>query len=174
MQALIRFAGILVVVVWLGGMVCFTLVVGPAFFSAEMGEVLPRPHAARAIEVLFERYYVVQIGCGALALAQLLVERVVSRRRVGRWRAAVLGLMVAGAAWGAYWLLPSMHNLQAVRYGPGRSAEERREAAGAFAFWHGVSQGMNLAGMGVLVWHLWWLTRPEDLRKPLRLGRFGG
>lgn len=155
-------------------MVFFTLVVGPAFFSEEMGQILPRPHAARAIEVLFEYFYQMQMACGVLAMVHLLVERMLGGPGGTRWQALALSFVLAGAVWGGYWLLPSMHNLQAIRYAPDHSAAERREAAERFAFWHAVSQGVNLSGMAVLAWYMWRLTRQEPTRKALGWGRFGG
>lgn len=172
MQTAIRFIGIVNAAVWLGSAVCFTIVVGPAFFSTEMLEVFPRPYAARAVEVVISRLYSFQMLCAFVALLHLAVEYFQQPRPASRFHVGLLTLLLGLNLAGAFWLLPTMHHLQAVKYSPQAAVEDKAAAERRFAFWHGTSQVVNLGVLAALGFHLWRLTRPPEKPRFSNFSRF--
>ncbi len=169
MHSLIRFVGIMNAAVWFGSVVFFTIAAGPAFFSAEMATVLPRPHAGRVAEIIISRLATVQIWCAAIALLHLLAEHLFSGKRVERLTLGGLaGLLVVNLAV-KFWLLPTMHRLQIIRYAESSTPEEKAAAISQFGLWHGLSSAGNLVVIACLACYLWVLMRP-----PVPVGRFGG
>ncbi len=160
MQTAIRFIGILNAALWFGSVVFFTVVGGPAFFSPEMESILPRPYAARAVEVVLARFYSLQMLCAFVALMHLAVEYFHCGRAPSRWSVGLLTALLAFNLISGFGLQPKMHRLQAVRYLPSSTEVQRAEAIRSFAVWHGVAQTLNLlvlVGLGI---HLWTVTRP--------------
>ena len=160
MQSFIRFLGVLNAAVWFGAVVFFTVVAGPAFFSGEMAGFLPRPHAARAAEIVVARLVSLQEWCAVIALLHLLVEHLYFGRRSGRLVLGILIGMLAVNVIAGWWLLPKMNGLQRIRYSPQASEVQRAGAKSAFDLWHGLSQLGNLLVMSGVGFHLWNLTRP--------------
>ena len=159
MQTAIRFVGILNAAIWLGSIVFFTVVGGPAFFSPEMESILPRPYAARAVEVIISRLYSLQMICAFVALSHLAIEYFHCGRTPPRANVGLLTTLLILNLIGAFWLLPKMHGLQGVRYSPETTEVQKAEAARRFGAWHGISQVVNLFVLGVLVFHVWSVTR---------------
>lgn len=162
MQTAIRFIGVVNAGIWLGSAVCFTVVVGPAFFSPEMLGIVPRPYAARAVEVVIGRLYSFQMLCAFVALLHLAVEYFQQPRPPSRFHVGLLTVLLGLNLAGTFWLLPAMHQLEATRYSTQTTVEEKAAAAQRFAFWHGTSQVVNLGVLAALGFHLWRLTRPAE------------
>lgn len=167
MQGLIRFVGIANVAVWLGAVVFFTVAGGPAFFSAEMANVLPRQHAGRVAEIIIGRLATVQIWCAAIALFHLLAEHLFNGKRVERRIVVGLSVLLTINLAAKFWLLPKMHQLQTVRYAETTTPELKAAAISQFGLLHGLSWIGNLIVIAALGYYLWTLTRP-----PQPLGRF--
>ena len=165
MQPFLRFVGVLNAAVWFGSVVFFTLMAGPAFFSAEVATFLPRSYAGRVAEVIIGRLVMLQIGCAVIGLLQLGVERLYFGRRSDRWITAVLTVLLGMNLLAAGWLLPRMHELQQIRYSRTASETQKASAAGSFGLWHGLSQAANLAAMAALGTVLWRLTRPVPVAR---------
>lgn len=172
MQTAIRFIGIVNAAIWLGSAVCFTVVVGPAFFSPEMLGVFPRPYAARAVEVVLSRLYSFQMLCAFVALLHLGIEYFQQPRPPSRFHAGLLSVLLLLNLGGAFWLLPTLHHLQAVKYSPQAAVEEQTAAGRRFAFWHGTSQVVNLGVLAALGFHLWRVTRPAEKPRFSSFGKF--
>jgi hypothetical protein len=157
MSALWRYIGLLNAAVWLGGSVFLTFVAGPAFFSADMRELLgptdyPRLSGGIAGLVL-QRYFWFHALCGGIALLWLLGERV-CRGRINR-RAPGLVIVLLGLTFiGGAWLAPKLGELQRIRHAVTTVPAEREAATKSFRAWHAVSQGMNLLVIGGLLVHL--------------------
>jgi len=156
----LRFVGVLNAAVWLGAACFFTLVAGPAFFSAEMLSFLPRPHAGRAAEVILQRLFLLQQGCAVIALIHLGLEHFHSGRAVEKLTLALLVCLLGFGLAGGQWLLPKMHELQRVRYGAQTTPAQKQQAAAEFASWHRASRVADLAALAALMFYLWRLTRP--------------
>ena len=160
MHIFIRFVGVLNAAVWFGAAVFFTVAVGPAFFSAEILEFLPRPYAGRVAEVILERYFILQQWCAAIALLHLLVEYLYSGRPADHFTVGLLGVLLCIGLAGGYWLQPRMHALQRARYSSQTTPAQKADAERAFGLLHGASQVVNLLSMAGLLYHVWRVTRP--------------
>ena len=153
MRGAIRLIGLLNAAVWLGSAAFLTFVVAPAFFSAEVGSFLPRPHAGRAAEVMVGRYFVLHQWCAVVAILHLAAEYVHAGRPIEKWCAGLLSTLLLGGLVGTYWLQPTMHELQKIRYWPKSTQVQRDEAAHSFGRLHAASQIVNCLSMvGLLVY----------------------
>jgi hypothetical protein len=166
-QPFIRFVGVVNIAVWFGAAVFFTVVAGPAFFSAEMLSFLPKPYAGRAAEVIIERYLLLQQWCGAIALLHILVEYLYSGRQVDRWSLGLLSAMFVLALIGSFSLQPHMHELQRIMYATTTSVAQQAAAKSRFGLLHGAAYLVNLLMICGLVHYLWKVTRSVQ---PLRFG----
>ncbi len=63
MTATLRFAHLLALVIWVGGVIFFSFVTAPSLFGA-----LPRELAGRATAAIFPRYYLLGTICGGVAI----------------------------------------------------------------------------------------------------------
>jgi hypothetical protein len=127
-----------------------------------MAAFLPRPHRARAAELIIARLFTLQQICGGVALTLLLMECVRAGRLVRRGHLALVGgLLVCGLLAGN-WLAPRMHELQRIRYAPGSTPAQVTAAETSFRRWHAFSQGVNLLVIAGLVAHLWAVSRPPE------------
>ncbi|MCB1125921.1 MAG: DUF4149 domain-containing protein [Verrucomicrobiae bacterium] len=174
MQTAIRFIGVVNAAIWLGSAVGFTVVVGPAFFSSEMLGIFPRPYAARAVEVVIGRLYSFQMLCAFVALLHLAFEYFQQPRPPSRFHVGLLTVLLGLNLAGTFWLLPTMHQLEAVRYSDATTVEQKTLAKQRFGFWHGSSQVVNLGVMLALGYHLWRLTRPADKPRFSSFSKFRG
>lgn len=169
---LLRFVGVMNAAIWFGGLVFFTLAVGPAFFTPQMLDVFggrdhpyARAWAGQSAQVVLVRYFLMQQICAAVAMIHLLGEWLYTGRRPRRFIGTLLGAALAVVLLGGWWLQPKLSALHVIRYGTRSTAEQRVEAARSFRLWHGVSQVMNLlllAGVGVYFWRT--INPAEDLR----------
>jgi hypothetical protein len=150
MSAALRFALLLALAVWIGGIVFFSFFTAPALFG-----VLPREAAGRVTAAIFPRYYVLGVVCGGVALLAVLLLR---------WRApaadrglpvapVLLFLMLALTFYARIGILPEASSLRARLHAevgtPGADEARRRfEALHRRAV---ILNGMVLAGgVGVL------------------------
>jgi hypothetical protein len=161
-QTAIRFIGILNAAIWLGSAVAFTVVVGPAFFSSEMLGIFQREHAARAVEVVIADLYLFHMICAGVALLHLAVEYFQQPHWPSRFHVGLLTVLLGLNLTASLWLLPTMQQLEAIRYSDQTTEEEKADAKQRFAFWHGTSQVVNLGVLAALGFHLWRLTRPPQ------------
>jgi hypothetical protein len=170
-QGLIRFVGILNASVWLGSTVFFALAAWPAFSSAEMLSFLPRPHSQRAGELMLGICFQTQQLCAAIALLHLVLEYLHSGRYAGKLTLGViLGLLGLGLA-GGYWLSPTLHQLQRIRYSTVTTAAQKAAAAGRYDQLHiAASVMLGMAALG-LVFYLLRVSRPHDGPRFATIGR---
>lgn len=155
MLAALRFLGIVNASVWFGSAIFLTFAAGPAFFSPEMLELMPRYHAGRVAQVVLGRYFVLQAVCAAVAVAHLVLGWLYAGKHPGRSGAGLLtGLVALGLA-GGLWLQPKLKELHAVKYATNTTPAQKAEAGKSFGAWHGVSQGMNLLLTAGVLLYLW-------------------
>jgi hypothetical protein len=147
---------------WVGAAVFFTLSVGPAFFSSKMLQLLGRPHAGAAVQVVLERYYVFQYCCGGIAILHLLAEWLYTGRPLQKIRMTMLsGLVILTLLSGA-WLQPRLESLHLQVYSVRSQPAQAEKAHRSFKLWHGASQMLNLITLAGLLIHLWQVTHPTD------------
>ena len=148
MSGLLRFACLLGLAVWIGGVVCFSFIVAPAIFG-----VLGAARAGDVVGVIFPRYYAVGAGAAATAVACALG---LARRaeRPARWRVAaiVMGIGLAVMVWAGAVVAPRAGRLRAtlaaVGEEPGANAEFRRLHAAAVVL-NGVALVAGVLGLGL-------------------------
>lgn len=148
--------------IWFGTAVAFTFLVGPAFFSDAMIQLLSRPYAGAAVQILWERYYTLQIVCGLLALAHLVGECLYLGRRLWRWTLSLLAAVLVLALVGAYGIQPRLQELHREMVTATVSEEARAKAQRSFSLWHGVSQAVNLLALAGVTIYLLRITRWGD------------
>jgi hypothetical protein len=160
-----RFIGVMNAAVWLGGGVFFTLVAGPAFFSADMRGLLGAnnyPYYSGAIaQLVLKRYFLFHIICGGLALFHLLIQRFCLGRS-NKFSLALVAGLLALTLIGGNWLEPHLSGLHATRYATQTPPAERETAAQAFRTWHAISQIVNLLILCGLATHVWQATAASD------------
>ncbi len=170
----IRFAGLLIVAVWLGATVFLTFGAGPAFFSPAMLEIMPRYHAGRAAQIVLSAFFEFQIVCSWLAALLVFVDWAVTGRLPRKWALALLGVLLGLVLLGGTVAQPRLRRLHAIMYAPNTSVAEKETAAGQFRRWHGVSQAGNLVVLLGVIVYFWSLTTPPATRPGLKYpGRMG-
>jgi uncharacterized membrane protein len=96
----LRYAYVIALVVWLGGMITIAGVVAPATFAA-LERVEPevgRTRAANVVGEVLRRFHVVSYFAAAVLLATLVGMKVIGPRPIGfGWRLLIVGTMLAAA-----------------------------------------------------------------------------
>lgn len=167
MLSVLRFAGIVNAAIWLGAAVFLTFVAGPALFSTEVLELLPRYHAGRVAQVLLGRYFIFQQVCGGLAVLHLLAEWLYAGRNPRRFGLSLLAVLVGLGLAGGLGLQPRMKQLHSVKYAASATPVQRAAAGKSFRLWHGVSQATNLLLLGGVLLYFW---RTVNAAIPTRIG----
>jgi hypothetical protein len=156
--AFLRFAGVTNAAVWLGAVVFFTVAGGPAFFSNEMVQLIGKPRAGAAAQILLERFFLLQHWCAGIALAHLLIEWLYTGRPWQRSTLVLLLALLALGLAGGYGLQPRMKDLHLRMYAPQLTPAQRENAKRVFWPLHGAAQVMNLVVMGGVLVYLWQIT----------------
>jgi hypothetical protein len=159
MIGLLRIVGLANVAIWLGASVFFTLAAGPAFFSEEMLQLLGRPHAGAAAQLVLERYFIMHQVCAGVALLHLVGEGMYMGRAIHRWTLGMLLVLLVFSLVGGYVIQPQLRSLHLTMYRPGTAAEEQESAGRSFRILHGVSQVMNLVMVAGVFIYLVRLTK---------------
>jgi hypothetical protein len=144
--------------VWLGAAVFFTLSAGPAFFSGEMIQLVGKPRAGAAAQIVLERYFVLQHWCAGIALAHLLSEWLYTGRPWQRSTLALLLVLLALGLAGGYGLMPRMKQLHLRMYAVQLTPAQRGQAERVFWPLHGAAQVMNLVVIAGVLVYLWQMT----------------
>jgi hypothetical protein len=159
----LRFIGILNAAAWAGAALFLTSTVGPAFFSEKMLQLLGRPHAGMAVQVVLERYFVFQYVCAAIALGHLFLEKLYMGRPLQKLRLGLLlGLLVLTLA-GGVWMQPKLQRLHLEIYSVKSVPAQVEKARHSFGLWHGFSQFVNLVNLGGLLVYLWQVANATDM-----------
>ncbi len=165
MPTWLRFLVVFNVAVWLGACVSATLFIQPLFFTPEVTPGLVQKYTAGKIaQLVFGRYFALQLWCGVLTALFLVAERLTTGKPIAPARiwvlAGLLGLLGSG-----FWLLPKMERLHLVKYAVNSSAAQKLAAGREFGRWHGVSQVGNLLGGIAVAWIFWRTVSPVKLTR---------
>jgi hypothetical protein len=158
----LRILGVANAAVWFGAAIFFTFAVGPAFFSDRMLNLLGRPHAGAAAQLVLERYFLLHQICGGVALVHVVAEWLYMGKPLQRltlW--LLIGIYSLGLI-GGYGLQPKLQGLHRTIYGPGATTEQRQQARRSFNTFHGLSQFLNLVVMAGVALYLWRVTAPGN------------
>jgi hypothetical protein len=168
----LRLIGILNAAVWVGTVFFFTFAGAPVFFSDEMIQLLGKPHAGAAAQLLVYRFFIVQQWCAGIALAHLIAEWLYSGRPFKRLTLLLLMGLFMVSILGAYVIHPKLKELHLKKYSPQTSLEVKNSAARSFGILHATSSLMNLLVIpGVLV-YLWQVTKPVNTARFTSVNRF--
>ena len=158
--AIIRFAGIANASIWFGAAV-FTIFGLPAVFQGESGRILTPQYAGFAAQALLERYYLLQYGCSAVALAHLALEWLYVGRGARRFTLGLLAGLALLSLAGGLLAQPKIAALHREKYW-GQTPAVQTSAARRLRVWHGAAQGANLLVVGGLVVYLWRVVRSTE------------
>ncbi len=159
MVEIIRFVGVLNAGAWFGSLLFFTIAAGPAFFSPDMMQLLGRPHAGAAAQVVINRLFILQCWFAAIAILQLLIVWIYTQRPIHRPTTILMGIIVALVLIGGSYLSPKLKLLHLQKYAIQSSPAQKAEAARSFSTMHGVAQSANLVVIGGVLFYFWHLYR---------------
>jgi uncharacterized membrane protein len=154
-EVMLRYLHLLALVVWIGGVIFFSLVAAPTLFQS-----LPREVAGRATSVIFPRYYLV----GAIAAGVALVTALATGILSGRWPRALVVEVVLIALMGGMTLyagqviLPEAQRIRAALPAMEGSAEHPAAQA-RWAVLHRRSVRLNGAVLVLGLATLWIVAR---------------
>lgn len=156
----LRYAALLALVVWVGGLAVLGAVAAPATFDV-LG-ALGTDGRARAADVFGEvlrRFHLTSYGCGAVIVASLAARAVLGPRpRRFAVRMSIAALMLAAAAWSGIQLTPQIARAQREIGGAPSGLPAGDDRRIAFARLHRLSTVLHLVplagGLILLFWEL--------------------
>lgn len=144
----IQLVGALNAAIWLGGTVFLTFIAGPAFFSADLEPILPKPESGIAARYLIGKFTAFQIACASIGAITLFIGWRRSMFDKPKSQALILIAIILLIGTGIMLLTPKMDAFHQIKYaeyfGVQATSEERDIAAKAFGRLHAVSQIGNL------------------------------
>ena len=157
----LRYAALLTLIVWIGGLVALGAFAAPAAFdvlqarAAENGRVL----AGAVFGETLRRFTLVTYACGVLLLLTLAIRGILGPRpRRFAWRVSIGVLMLAATLTSGLYLAPRIEGLQrsiGVSVASLPETDARRELFGRL---HGLSTAIQLmpllGGLALLYWEL--------------------
>lgn len=153
----LRFAGLLAVAVWFGGLLTLGAVTAPAVFDGTAARQMAEPRAVAGALVgeILRRFHVVAYVCGAVILATLALRAVLGPRpRYFRTRMTVASGMLAAALYSGFILTGRIERLrQEIGVAPSslRDDDPRRIEFGRLHARSNVVQLVPLMGSLVLL-----------------------
>jgi hypothetical protein len=147
----LRYAYVLALVVWLGGMVTIASVVAPATFTAleHVDPATGRTRAAAVVGEVLRRFRLVGYAAGAVLLTTLLLMKVVGPRPLGFGRRLIIvGGMLAVSVVSGLLVDPAIARRREMLGVPVASLAPSDPRRVAFGRLHGVSTA--LMGVGIL------------------------
>jgi len=112
-----------------------------------MLNLLSRPYAGAAAQLIIQKLFLLQGICVVIALAHLATEYIYLGRHVARDLIIVVLVLLCLISAGGLWLQPRLKNLHLTRYSPRTTQIQKMTAEKSFGAWHGVAQGMNILGL---------------------------
>jgi hypothetical protein len=143
---LLRIIYLAVLVIWVGGVTCFSLLVAPALFSA-----LPTTAAGDAAGAIFPGYYAAGAACGLILLAvSVLLYAETGRQLWWRINTALIAVMLLSTAYAGLVVYPRTVELRPQI----RVEEPPPQLRAEFGRLHGIAVGLNmvvlLCGLGAV------------------------
>lgn len=158
-MVVLRYAYVLALVVWVGGLVAAGAFVAPAIFGALDAEAgaSGRMLAGAAFGEVLRRVLVAGDWAGGVMLVTLTALRLLGPKPIGYGvRAAVLAVMLAVNAYTAHVILPEAESLRQAIQAPMATLPEADPRRSRFDRLHQLSTmlvtGIALAGVAVAAW----------------------
>ena len=157
----LRYAALLVLVVWLGGLVALGAVAAPTMFDVLQARVPGegRVLAGAVFGETLDRFTLVEYACGVLLLLSLVLRAILGPRpRRFAWRTTFACVMLAATLVSGLFVTPRIEGLQrSIGIAPSRLPEqdERRMLFGRL---HALSTGLQfvplVGGLALMYWEL--------------------
>lgn len=172
----LKFVGMVNAAIWLGAVVSFTFVTGPAFFSDEMKGLFLQD-AGQAIfgsmaMVVVARYFILQHVCGLIALLHAIAGWLYLGRPLKTLTNYVLVSVFTIGLMGGFWFQPRIRNLHAQKYSASSTATQKAAASRSLAIHHGVARTLDLIALAGLVVYFWRVAHPNDPARFASLNKF--
>lgn len=117
--------------------------------------ILPQSHSGRAVQIVLERFSILQFWCGGFALAHLFAEWLYTGRPLKAWAVYLVLGVFALALVGGLWLEPKVKKLHLDLYGTRSTPQQREQARRPLLVWRDVSEITHcLIALGLLVYVL--------------------
>jgi hypothetical protein len=156
----LRYAALLALAVWVGGLLTLGAVAAPAMFD-ELGLAggEGRLRAARAFGEILRRFHLVAYGCAAVIVTSLGARAVLGPRpRRFAIRASIAALMLAATVWTGAVMLPRTAGAQREIGGLPSSLPQSDARRGRFVRLHRLTTMLELVpvagGLMLLFWEL--------------------
>jgi uncharacterized membrane protein len=158
---LLRYAAVLAVVVWVGGLVALGGVAAPAAFQVMDARQIPegRMLAGALFGEMLRRFTLISYAAGGVVMLTLIVRRILGPRpHRFAWRAGLAAVMLASTAYGSMVVATRIQRLQrdlAVSPSSLPADDARRIEFGRL---HGLSTALQLVpllgGLALLFWEI--------------------
>ena len=159
MAPILRFIGLLNAAVWLGAMVLFTAVLGPALFGPEIKQVLRGEWMPGAVaQILVTHYMLLQQCCAGIALVHLIFDWLYTGKLFAKSSLIILVVCLGMAFAGTRLLGPRMKELHLMKYAVQSTPAQREYAKRSFGILHGTAQVTNLLALCGVLFYYWRLS----------------
>jgi uncharacterized membrane protein len=158
---LLRYAAVLAVVVWVGGLVALGGVAAPSAFEVMAAREVPdgRMLAGALFGEMLRRFTLISYAAGGVVILTLIVRRILGPRpHRFAWRAGLAAVMLASTAYGSMVVATRIQRLQrdlAVSPSSLPADDARRIEFGRL---HGLSTALQLVpllgGLALLFWEI--------------------
>ena len=130
-----------------------------------MAKLLPAAYTGAVLQLLVERFYMLQYWCGGIALIHLVVEWLYTGRPIPRFTLGLLVCLLMVTAVGGVWIQPKMTSWYGVKYGRYSTPAQRQMASQALQTADSIVRVVNVAVLAGLLAYLWRIDKPST---PLR------
>jgi len=157
----LRYAALLALVVWVGGLVALGGIAAPAIFAVIAGEQVPggRMLSGTLFGEMLRRFTTVTYGAGGVLMISLIARRILGPRpHRFAWRAGIAAAMLAAAAYGSVVVAARIEGLQREIGAAPSSLPEADPRRVEFGRLHGVSTALQLVpllgGLVLIFWEI--------------------
>jgi Domain of unknown function (DUF4149) len=157
----LRYAALLTLVVWVGGLLALGAIAAPSTFEVLAAKQIPdgRLLAGALFGEMLRRFHIVSYVAGALLLATLILRRVLGPRpRRFAWRAGLAALMLGASAYSGVAVSARIARLQQEIGAAPSSLPERDPRRVEFGRLHGLSTALELipvlGGLVLIFWEM--------------------
>jgi hypothetical protein len=157
----LRYAALLALVVWVGGLVVLGGIAAPAIFAVIAEQQVPngRMLSGALFGEMLHRFTVVSYGAGGLLMLTLLARRILGPRpHRFAWRAGIVAVMLAATAYGSLVVASRIEHLQRETGVAPSTLPEGDPRRVEFGRLHGISTGLQLVpllgGLMLIFWEI--------------------
>ena len=157
----LRYAALLALVVWVGGLVALGGIAAPSIFDVLAARQVAEPRllSGAVFGEILRRFTLVSYGAGAVLLLTLVVRRILGPRpHRFAWRAGIAAVMLAATAYGGMVIASRIDRLR-ISIGVAPSSLPEGDARRVeFGRLHGISTALQLipllGGLVLIFWEI--------------------